>query len=96
MGGKISDGGLKGILVLAYLSFLSAAAYTLWSTLLQYNNVSSVAVYGFMNPMFGFVLSALILGETGEAFGIKGIFAILLVCAGIFVVNKKNKNIAPR
>lgn len=94
MGGKITYCGTKAFFVLLYLAFLSAAAYTLWSTLLQYNNVSSVAVYGFMNPMFGFILSALILGETGEAFGIKGIAAILLVCAGIITVNKKNKNIA--
>ena len=49
------------------------------------------AVYGFMNPMFGFILSAIILGEKGEAFGIKGICAIILVCSGIFIVNKKRK-----
>ncbi len=94
MGGKIEQCSVKAVIVLIYLAFLSAAAYTLWSILLKYNNVSSVAVYGFMNPMFGFILSALILGETGEAFGIKGIAAILLVCTGIITVNKKNKNIA--
>lgn len=94
MGGKIEQCSTKAVAVLLYLAFLSAAAYTLWSILLQYNNVSSVAVYGFMNPMFGFILSALILGETSEAFGIKGIAAILLVCTGIIIVNKKNKNIA--
>ena len=94
MGGSFSFCGTKSVLILLYLAFLSAAAYSLWSKLLEHNDVSSVAVYGFMNPMFGFILSAILLNEKGEAFGIKGVISILLVCAGIFIVNKRNKNIA--
>lgn len=93
MGGKIHTADFSAVMVLLYLAFISAAAYTLWSTLLKYNDVSKVAVFGFMNPMFGFILSALLLNEKSEAFGIKGIFAIILVCLGIFIVNK-NKTVA--
>ncbi len=93
MGGTVSADSAADAGILIYLAFLSAAAYSMWSTLLKYNNVSSVAVYGFMNPMFGFILSALLLNEKGEAFGIKGISAIILVCVGIFIVNKRDKNI---
>lgn len=91
MGGVITPSGTSAILMLLYLAFISAAAYSLWSTLLKYNDVSKVAIFGFMNPMFGFILSAVLLNEKSEAFGIKGIIAIILVCSGIFIVNKKEK-----
>lgn len=89
MNGKVTTSEFSGIAVLFYLSFISAAAYTLWSILLRYNDVSSVSVFGFMNPMFGFILSAILLNEKSEASGIRGILAIILVCTGIFIVNKK-------
>ena len=92
MGGVITPSGTSAILMRLYLAFISAAAYSLWSTLLKYNDVSKVAIFGFMNPMFGFILSAVLLNERSEAFGIKGIIAIILVCSGIFIVNKKEKN----
>ncbi len=91
MGGHVTPSGFSSVAVLLYLSFISAAAYTLWSTLLKYNDVSSVSVFGFMNPMFGFILSAVLLGETSEATGLRGILAIILVCTGIFIVNKNKK-----
>lgn len=73
--------------LLLYLAFISAFAYTLWGLLLKYNNVGKVAVYGFMNPVVGVILSALLLDEGGQAFGVEGIVALLLVCIGIFIVN---------
>lgn len=74
--------------ILLYMAFISAAAYTLWGILLKYNPVSRVSIFGFMNPVFGVILSALFLGE-GSAFGAKGVAALILVCAGIFIVNKE-------
>lgn len=91
MNGRITFSGISSVSVLMYLSFISAAAYTLWSILLRYNDVSSVSVFGFMNPMFGFILSAILLNEKSEASGLTGILAILLVCTGIFIVNKNKK-----
>lgn len=73
--------------LLLYLAFVSAVAYTLWSILLKYNPVSRVTVFGFMNPVFGVFLSALVLGETAQAFSFKGLMALVLVCLGIYVVN---------
>lgn len=86
-GGKIQAYGFKPMLMLLYLAFVSAAAYSLWSMLLKYNDISSVAIYGFMNPMFGYFLSAVLLNEAGEALGLKALIALLLVCAGILIVN---------
>ena len=75
-------------MLLFYLAFLSAAASTLWGILLKYNPVSKIAVFGFMNPVFGVLLSALLLREGRQALGMKSVAALLLVCAGIYIVNR--------
>ena len=72
---------------LLYMGFISAGAYTLWGVLLKYNPVSRVSILGFMNPIMGVLLSALLLGEGNEAFSLAGFFALLLVSAGIVIVN---------
>ena len=43
-----------------------------------------------MNPVCGVLLSALLLGESSQAFGPAGFIALLLVCAGIYIVNRSN------
>ncbi len=87
-GGKISGFTVTSVTMLIYLALISAVAYSIWSILLKHNPVSKVAVFGFMNPIFGVVLSAIILNEGKQAFGIIGIVSLLLVCVGIFAVNK--------
>ncbi len=86
-GGKLSAISAKGISILIYLAFVSAAAYTLWGILLKYNPVSKVAIYGFMNPLCGVILSAVLLNENA-ALGFPCIAALVLVCTGIFIANK--------
>lgn len=86
-GGQITVWQPKGIAMLLYLAFVSAAAYTIWGLLLKYNNVSTVTVIGFMNPVFGVLLSAAALGETEQALRLQNLAALVLVCAGIFAVN---------
>lgn len=88
-GGRIVIGGIREISILFYLAFVSAAAYSVWGILLKHNPVSKVSVYGFTNPLFGVILSAMLLKEKNQAFGSKSIIALLLVCAGIFIVNRK-------
>ena len=89
-GGRITQtGGIKGILMILYLAFISAAAYTICGVLLKYNPVSKISVIGLMNPVFGVILSAIFLGEAAEAFRLKNLLALLLVCVGIGVVNIK-------
>ena len=89
-GGTITVWQPKGVWMLVYLAFVSAAAYTVWGLLLKYNNVSTVTVIGFMNPVFGVLLSALALGETDQALRLQNLAALVLVCAGIFAVNMPN------
>lgn len=79
-------------LLLLYMAFISAAAYTLYSILLKYNPVSRIAVYNFSNPLFGVLLSALILGEKNQAFSLSGLLALFLVSVGIIIVNRSGGN----
>ena len=86
-GGNVSGFTGKSVALLIYMACISAIAYTLWGILLKYNPISKVAVFGFMNPVFGVILSAWLLGEKEQAAGIKCILALILVCIGIYVVN---------
>lgn len=100
-GGRVRmQADIKSALAVLYLALIAAVAYTVWGLLLKYNPVSRVAVIGFMNPVFGVLLSALFLGETGEAFSVKNLISLLLVCIGIYIVNadfkRKNKTLVDR
>ena len=90
MGGHLEGFYISAVLMLIYLAFISSVAYSLWSILLTYNPVSRVAVFGFMNPIIGFLLSAILLDEAGTI-GIFTLIALILVCAGIYIVNLGNK-----
>lgn len=85
MGGHLDHIHVSGAGIILYLAFVSAVAYTLWSVLLAYNNVSKVAIFGFVNPLFSVILSALVLGEFRQAFNIGSFAALALVCAGIYL-----------
>jgi drug/metabolite transporter (DMT)-like permease len=87
-GGRIETWTLSGIAMLVYLATVSAVAYSLWGLLLKYNPVSKVAVFGFMNPVFGVILSAILLSEEGGV-SIISVGALVLVCLGIYIVNHK-------
>ncbi len=91
MGGKLTYINLPGCILILYLAMVSAVAYTLWSILLTYNDVSKVAIFGFINPLCSVVLSALVLGEYSQAFNFGSLIALALVCVGIYVVNGKKQ-----
>lgn len=95
-GGFIAGGRIHGfdgvsVILLIYLAFVSSAAYSLWASLLKHNPVSKISVYGFLNPVFGVILSAVILGEAEQAFGWKSLAALALVCVGVYIVSKPKK-----
>ena len=92
MGGQLHFYSQSCMWNLMYMGFISAGAYTLWGVLLKYNPVSRVSILGFMNPVMGVLLSALFLGEGKEAFSITGLLALLLVSAGIVIVNTANRH----
>lgn len=95
MGARMPAFTARSFGMLLYLAFISAVAYTIWSLLLKYNPVSRVAVFGFMNPVFGFLLSALLLQE-GDAINTIAILSLILVCLGIYVVNHEKNTTGSR
>ncbi|MBQ6901727.1 MAG: DMT family transporter [Oscillospiraceae bacterium] len=92
MGGHIELWGLASVGVLVYLAFLSAIAYSLWGVLLKYNPVSKVTVYSFMIPVFGVLLSALMLTEQSNVSAINLVITLILICTGIMLLNYKKSN----
>ena len=62
---------------------------SLFGTLLIfYNEVSKIAVYGFMNPIFGALLSAIFLQES-KLLSFRSLLSLVLVALGIILVNVK-------
>ena len=70
------------------MGFISAGAYAIWGILLKYNPVSKISILGFLNPVMGVLLSAIILGENREALSWNGLLALALVSLGIILVNR--------
>lgn len=91
-GGRLSEWSVAGVLMLLYMAVISAVAYSLWGILLKYNPVSKVAVFGFMNPVFGVILSAILLHE-GDSIGVMCLVSLALVCAGIYIVNRGEETV---
>ena len=87
-GGRITHIDVGAAFMLLYLGFLSACAFTLQGFLLKYNPVSKVAVFKSTNPLFGAVFSAIILGESEQLLSYFTLIALVLVCLGIFIINK--------
>lgn len=86
-GGRLVFPGIKGLFLILYLAFVSAAAFSINSTQMKYNPVSRISVFTFLNPVFGVILSILMLREGGQAFGLRGVAALMLVCLGVLTVN---------
>lgn len=87
-GGTLVVHSIDAVAILGYLTLLSSVAFSLWSVLLKYNRVSMIAPFNFVIPVAGTVLSAIFLGEN--ILEIKYAIALVLVCSGIWWVNKRS------
>jgi drug/metabolite transporter (DMT)-like permease len=83
-GGRLEAFSWGAIALMAYMVFLSAVAFALWTILLKYNRVGMVSVFNFLVPVFGALLSALFLNERILEW--KNLLALFLVCGGIWLV----------
>ena len=89
LGGRFVVRSLAGAAVLGWLVVVSAVAYAIWSILLKDNDVSRVSIYTFTLPIFGVILSLLILGDEGGGFGLLTLVALVLVSLGILLVERE-------
>ena len=92
-GGRLQPVSAKAWLLMLYLGLLSAVAYTLWSLLLQRHPVSHITVYSFANPVFGVILSALLLDEGKNLNVPLCLLSLLLVSLGVWIVNSRSKGV---
>lgn len=82
---------LKSLMMLVYLAFLSAAGFILWNNVMKYNQVGKVSLYLFLVPVFGVILSSLLLEEPLHYSVVSG---LVLVVAGIVLVNRPARKAA--
>ena len=95
VGGNLPRLTPAGIAMVLYLACVSGVAYSLWSILLKYNPTSRVAIFGFMNPVFGVVLSSILLGEGASLPWLQTALALVLIALGIVIVNRPEGDAAP-
>lgn len=88
-GGALDFSGMLPIIVI--LSLLYAVSYSLWTVLLKNNPASSVTINSFMIPVFGVIFSSILLSEQGGVAPLNLIIALVLVCLGIIIWGKCNK-----
>ncbi|OZM58346.1 EamA family transporter [Lottiidibacillus patelloidae] len=92
--GGISSGFLpftfdiKSTLLLFYLALLSAVGFILWNNIMKYNKVGKVSIFLFLIPVFGVLLSNILLHEPVHFFVLIG---LVFVASGIVIVNRKEK-----
>ena len=75
------------LVLLLYLSFLSAAAFSLWYLLIQYNRLSSMAVYRFLIPVCAVLLSVALIDN--ESLRWPAVAALVLVCLGMLLTARE-------
>ena len=84
-GGSLGQISGKGVLLFAYLVFISAAGFGIWTLLIKYNEVTKISIFNCLTPVFGTLLSGIFLSE--DILKMKNLLALLLVVAGIYLVN---------
>lgn len=76
----------KGCLMILYGSFISATSFSIWTSVLQHYHANEFSVYKLFIPIFGSLLSVLVLGEP---FTLNMAIGLALVLLGSFILNKK-------
>lgn len=89
MGGRLDLTNLNGSLILLWLAFVSAAAFTVWTAVLKYHPAGRISVFNLLVPVFGTVLSGIVLGEN--VMRPETLAALLLISAGIVLVNLRRR-----
>ena len=75
----------KGILLLLYGGFLSATAFSLWYGVLKYNKSGDIAIYMMFIPIFGSIISSILLPD--EYFSVRIVVGLILVILGTIILN---------
>lgn len=82
------DFTIKAILMLGYGAFITATSFTIWTIVLQNHSANQFGVFKLFIPIFGSLLSVLVLGES---FTLRLFFGLILVLIGSLVLMKRPK-----
>ncbi len=74
-----------------FVTVFALLCTALWGILLKYNPVSKVTIFSFMTPVFGVILSKLILAEASKVSLLNVLIALGLICSGIIAINYQKK-----
>ena len=86
----VASVGLRLWLIMIYIAIVATAApYLLNAYALARVNASTVAVFVYLQPLIGFTLAVILLGEQ---IGALFVIAALLIFAGVYMVSK-NRNL---
>ena len=77
--------------LLLYGSFISSTAFVLWYSLLLYQPVGEISIYRLFIPIFGALLSSLLI--PGESFTFAILGGLLLVILGVLILNRPQKRL---
>lgn len=88
--GRMGNIDLGGISLMGYMCFASVVAYALWNNLVKYNDISKMAIIKYLEPLFGVIISGLLLGEN--ILKPSYLIAFLLIVTAIIVGNYKKKS----
>lgn len=86
-GGRILVVTPLGLAELAVLVGISTIGFSIYNQLLQYHPVGKIGIYNSTIPVFGILLSCLLLGE---AFHLRYGLAALLVAFGVILINRED------
>ena len=78
----------KVIGLLLYGAFISATAYVIWNSVLKYHSANEMGMYKLFIPIFGSILSVIILGEN---FTRNILLGLILVILGSVILNINKK-----
>ena len=80
----------KAAILLVYAAFISATAFTIWTLVLQKHSANEFGIYKLFIPLFGSILSVIVLGEV---FTLRLALGMVLVLSASLILNiNKKKN----
>ncbi|PKM93973.1 MAG: EamA/RhaT family transporter [Firmicutes bacterium HGW-Firmicutes-1] len=95
--GLIAKGGFHlkfnalALVLLIFSALVSAIAFVIWYNLLKHNKATTVTIYIFLIPIFGTMISSIVL--PNEILNINIIISLVLSATGIYLVNKNSKEV---
>ena len=81
---------MKACILLLYAAFISATAFSIWTIVLQTHSANEFGIYKLFVPLFGSILSVLILGES---FTTRLAIGMILVLSASLILNLNKRRV---